>query len=153
MPEASSGERRHEPSSGIELRNASSADDDDGEVLHVLKERSPDALTVSSIRKLLSVRRGVPSRTISSCRASGASSGDRALRRPCAASSWPRGAPTGTLLLGHIEGDVTEEHYIERDLAMLRDAVCRIRLDLAGMGKIIAFPAAKSSYRRLSLIG
>jgi integrase len=48
------------------------------------------------------------------------------------------------MLMGHVEGDVTEEHYIERDLAMLREAVCRIRLDLAPEGKVM-FPGAKAS--------
>jgi hypothetical protein len=47
------------------------------------------------------------------------------------------------LLLGHVEGDVTEEHYIERDLAMLHEAVCRIRLDLTRReGVALPFPAA-----------
>jgi integrase len=44
------------------------------------------------------------------------------------------------LLLGHVEGDVTEEHYIDRDLAQLYDAVCRIRLDVSSKGKVIALP-------------
>lgn len=93
----------------------------------------------------------------------------------CGASSWPQEAPTPTgqanrlprapallrdlagagggrerlrkRLLGHIEGDVTEEHYIERDLAMLREAVCRIRLELSEKGKVIfaTFPGAKAA--------
>jgi integrase len=48
------------------------------------------------------------------------------------------------ILMGHLEGDVTEEHYIDRDLAMLHDAVCRIRLDLGPKGKVIAFPGPKA---------
>ncbi len=43
-------------------------------------------------------------------------------------------------LMGHTEGgDVTEDFYIERDLPMLRDAVCRIRLDLT-RGRVIEMP-------------
>jgi integrase len=48
-------------------------------------------------------------------------------------------------LMGHIEGDVTESSYIERDLAMLQEAVLRIRLDLAKRGQLIAFPVAKTA--------
>jgi hypothetical protein len=67
----------------------------------------------------------------------------------CAGPSRP-GSRAGSsavrkLIMGPIEGDVTEEHYIERDLAMLYDAICRIRLDLAPKGKIIAFPGTKAA--------
>ncbi len=64
--------------------------------------------------------------------------GFHALRRSFATWLARAGGERGVrkLLLGHIEGDVTEEHYIERDLAMLHYAVCRIRLDLS-TGKVI----------------
>ena len=45
------------------------------------------------------------------------------------------------LLLGHLEGDVAEEHYIERDLAMRYDAACSIRLNLS-KAKVIPLPLA-----------
>jgi hypothetical protein len=41
---------------------------------------------------------------------------------------------------GHATLVVDEEHYIERGLPMLQEAVCRIRLDLIKKGKLIAFP-------------
>jgi integrase len=50
------------------------------------------------------------------------------------------------LLMGHDQhDDVTEEHYIERDLPMLYEAVCKIRLDLSERGQVIAMPVKRAA--------